>query len=497
LNRQQIKKNNARPLPKSKIETIKLAQVALINIKIAARIDRYMEMFNEFPNQEHIKQEIKWAISTLEKQDRITWYLKQYRQSLKTNTPISFKEQLIHFLGMMDIHPKMKSYVFDINKTPDQIFKELKELEKQVQAARVKQDWAGKKISIQEGIEKFIDLGGGWAWWSLNKSYCKVEGSSLAHCGNMEGQSRTTDNILSLRKDVKIDDQIYHQPYLTFIINKGYLGEMKAIANKIPPPSLHPQIIALLKDPRIKGVIGGTYESDFSLVHLTEEQRQEVFKANPQLLPENQNLLDYPTHHRIKVAKNPDTPLEILLQLAKDEDPSIRARVAENPNTPPEILARLAEDEDASIRIAVAKHPNTPPEILAQLAKDLQWENVRRRVAKHPNTPPEVLAQLAKDEDRTVRVHVAENPKTPPKILIQLSKDKWGLVRRRVALNPNTPLETLFQLAKDEDVGVRARVAENPNTPLEILILLSRDRERSKHHSSGQNTKKKTKSSSS
>jgi hypothetical protein len=59
----------------------------------------------------------------------------------------------------------------------------------------------------------------------------------------------------------------------------------------------------------------------------------------------------------------------------------------------------------------IAKNPNTPPEILARLANDNNW-GVRCRVAENLNTSPETLERLANDEDYCIRWHVAFNPNT-------------------------------------------------------------------------------------
>jgi len=41
--------------------------------------------------------------------------------------------------------------------------------------------------------------------------------------------------------------------------------------------------------------------------------------------------------------------------------------VAENPNTPPQILAQLANDKCQTVRQLVAENPNTPPEVRSQI----------------------------------------------------------------------------------------------------------------------------------
>jgi hypothetical protein len=60
-------------------------------------------------------------------------------------------------------------------------------------------------------------------------------------------------------------------------------------------------------------------------------------------------------------------------------------KLAKNPNTPPELLEVLATDEDWEVRYWVATNPNTPPEALKVLATD-KYGNVRYCVAKNPNS---------------------------------------------------------------------------------------------------------------
>lgn len=67
-------------------------------------------------------------------------------------------------------------------------------------------------------------------------------------------------------------------------------------------------------------------------------------------------------------------------------------------------------NSDCDVRVSVARNPNTPLEVLIELAKDSHWA-VRVSVACNPNTPAEVLAKLAKDSDFDVRRHAACNPK--------------------------------------------------------------------------------------
>lgn len=46
-----------------------------------------------------------------------------------------------------------------------------------------------------------------------------------------------------------------------------------------------------------------------------------------------------------KLAKNPTTPIKVLITLSKDSEWEIRNQVALNPNTPPDILTTLSKDK--------------------------------------------------------------------------------------------------------------------------------------------------------
>ena len=119
---------------------------------------------------------------------------------------------------------------------------------------------------------------------------------------------------------------------------------------------------------------------------------------------------------------------ELLHTLSREKDENIRGAVAKNPNTPREVLTALAGDEYVYARIAVAKNPNTPRETLTALARDKD-EFVSRGVARNPNTPPEALIALAKYFDENTRIAVAGNPNTPREVLAALAKDKDKYVR--------------------------------------------------------------------
>jgi len=67
----------------------------------------------------------------------------------------------------------------------------------------------------------------------------------------------------------------------------------------------------------------------------------------------------------------------------------------------------------------LAKNPSTPVDLLLELATDDYW-GIRRDVAENPSTPLDILRALAKDPSDWVRYCVAKNPKASSKILIMM-----------------------------------------------------------------------------
>lgn len=137
------------------------------------------------------------------------------------------------------------------------------------------------------------------SWFNINEPGCKKLGSMLGHCGNADGHK---DDRLHYLAGVHVDQSgnPYHTPSSTFILNNGYLGEMKGKHNRKPGQEDHDSIMDFLLSPHVKGIIGGGYlpASNFALSDLTEEQRQSVLKQKPNIqvldTPNNLDLNNYP-----------------------------------------------------------------------------------------------------------------------------------------------------------------------------------------------------------
>jgi hypothetical protein len=133
-------------------------------------------------------------------------------------------------------------------------------------------------------------------------------------------------------------------------------------------------------------------------------------------------------HHLtlVYVYTNPNLPYEVLRRVAPDPE-----KLARNHSTPADVLWELARTGDASIRYCVADNQNAPVGILEYLCVDVRGD-VRCAVACNPHTPGHVLDKLSTDKIPTVRAIVAEHTNTSRSTLEALAQDP-NLCTRRTA----------------------------------------------------------------
>lgn len=163
----------------------------------------------------------------------------------------------------------------------------------------------------------------------------------------------------------------------------------------------------------------------------------------------------------------------------RDNNFRVRAFVASNKNTPVRLLKKLSKDPFGCVRDEVASNKKTPINILKEMAtSDLSYE-VRRSakisLAESFNTPIEMLEELSENCDFGIRLAVSKNVKTPNRILIKLSQDYDDWVREGVAENVIAPTKLLESLSRDLNENIRLAVAKNPMTSKYILEELTRD----------------------
>lgn len=194
---------------------------------------------------------------------------------------------------------------------------------------------------------------------------------------------------------------------------------------------------------------------------------------------------------------NANTSAIRLKELSKSLDREVRQAVAKNPNTPPDILVRLFDKfplqilRNPALSLILLERPDFFTEIyesnkLVFYKHKLpdffyKWaifhvnETIRSAVASSPKTPKCYLEQLSEDKNSFVRLQVAANYNSSTCILKKLALDRDNSVRKSVARNPNVPINILEELARDETAEVRREVATNDNTPFHILAKLAQD----------------------
>ncbi len=229
-------------------------------------------------NQEAIQQLFDKGKNILKnKQDRMIWFIKILEQQHQNPDSIDqILTDLTHYLGQ-NIQV-IDNYKFDTNNTWEKIKNDLNTLETQyLEKQRTAQD-RNKGIIPQEGDYVLFQFNDGTNWWFVDRAYCKEEGRSGEHCGNVVGQHKTDQRILSLRNK-------NNQVIMTFILEPdGTLGEMKAKYNKKPDEKFHPHIMTLLLWDQVSGISGMGYlpDQNFSIFDLSEENLLSLQKSNPE-----------------------------------------------------------------------------------------------------------------------------------------------------------------------------------------------------------------------
>lgn len=290
----------------------------------------YDEMFNDVKKfcaalevndpSPFIKTAIATARKTLKKNDRVVWFLRLYKLQLthdvtdkalkmgKTEEANALRQRVYgdyarkaksdinqvareaswldvqrlipkfeHFLSLPI--PAIQNKVFTFE-GPETILEQFHEIEDEWKA---EQDDAFQEDD--PGVEPIIEFKNGFAWYNLNKAYCRKEAGAMGHCGNAPRQ-HSSDTILSLRKAQQRGDVTLTTPFLTFILDdNGYLGEMKGRANEKPQARYHPYIIELLKNPIVQGIKGGGYmpENNFSMDDLDHDVAEQLIEMKPEL----------------------------------------------------------------------------------------------------------------------------------------------------------------------------------------------------------------------
>ncbi|HEX9412638.1 MAG TPA: hypothetical protein VF916_03980, partial [Ktedonobacterales bacterium] len=270
-----------------------------------------------------------------------------------------------------------------------------------------------------------------------------------------------------------------------------------------------------------------------------ERTVQRLVAANPATPPDTLKRLRRVANRatRAAVASNPNSPIEVLLELV----PEFPLEVLDNPVLPlltlanPELPGQMARQMTPEAQCALLRCEQVPRAILKPLATSPD-ESVRALAALHvslagepgpgelvqaeaafhaalsqvvvgepqvvfelpgllspwflallldtpcaeliprcPDAPAEVLLRLARSGSPLVLVGIAAHPNTPARLLAQLALHTVPEVRLAVACNPAISTRLLSDLANTSHVQVRLAVARHPAAGAATLAELARD----------------------
>lgn len=185
---------------------------------------------------------------------------------------------------------------------------------------------------------------------------------------------------------------------------------------------------------------------------------------------------------RAWLAANPHTPLDRLLELARDDDADVRLAVSLRPE--------LDEDQRAAIPVVIDPDEHYPPldwvralhddpKALAALAESAHVL-IRRNVAMSDELPTHTAELLARDDDFVVRLLLAENCRQAPADLLLRTWHEWmGFSRAELVEHPNFPRRGLARhldgpesFSGSED---RYLALQDPELVVDRAVALSHD----------------------
>ncbi|MDZ8064416.1 MAG: hypothetical protein RMY64_02080 [Nostoc sp. DedQUE08] len=207
---------------------------------------------------------------------------------------------------------------------------------------------------------------------------------------------------------------------------------------------------------------------------------------------------------REAVAKNPNTPTEVLLKLGKEfpdaitanpifnllllENPEshfVRLSLARSTTTSESAIAQLSKIEDEEILLAVARNPKTSLEILEELvenpplfcddenADESDFDELFTAIVQNPNTSESLLLQLAEDGSWNIKIAIAENPKTPLSLLNTFADWRNFSMHKAIARNPQAPSVILEKLAGENEKEIRDLVKNHPNVSETAIAIIN------------------------
>lgn len=181
------------------------------------------------------------------------------------------------------------------------------------------------------------------------------------------------------------------------------------------------------------------------------------------------------------IARNEQTPIDVLQQLANHEYYGVRLSVALNPNSTFKILKELANDPDYRVCHAVGSNPHTDVILIENLLAKKDNILLCHSIISNPNTTTSILEKLLSHDRAGIRLAAAQKylhryPNRLPKVLEKLAVNSKHYSIRVFALLHHQIIPTFLAENYRSIIWLeRYAIAQNPNTPTDILHTLAKD----------------------
>ncbi len=433
-------------------------------IVIAGKKDDYLKMVD---NPEVVDFVIKnklndnWAL----------WYLRAYKQDPKVFSKDN-QDTIAHYASMTHVS-SVNKLRFEKSTSFQDGLKMFDDAEKKHLVGKKLAPIPGSSLSIHKKGKKFIDLGGGLAWWDLGDGKSEEEAAAMVHCGN-KAEYKPGDILISLRKDVTPTHQ---EVLLTCVNHDGWLGELKGKGNYKPAVKYHNELMKLFLDKRIKGLVGGGHlpESNLQKEDLTSSDIEKLENIKPDFfhpyvedLPKNKFDASTYIHSKDIRTKN-----KLPLNMTEDEinnaldsdDVNVRYAAIEHHNATENNIKKALDDDEEDVREAAIKHHNATEKNIDKALDADQPRRVREVAIEHPNATEKNIekALAVDDEDGYVRYTAIQHHNATKEQIEKALADKDALVREAAISKHNATEKQIDKYLDAKDADVRKAAIRNHN----------------------------------
>lgn len=274
-----------------------------------------------------------------------------------------------------------------------------------------------------------------------------------------------------------------------FIVNTGDTSHLRKLAyrDNITPEALDAIIDRAAKSPDVIAIASRNAnvspETIERMANSSERQFKLLAAESPKTSPETLRRLAHELPSKSSVARNPNTPIDVLIDFSKSDDVSLFNDLVNNKNLPNEAIDNILDspslsgvraDDHGYLGNSLAGTKGLTPEQLVKVYN--MFKNSRGTTLLHPSLPMDILNAALESPRRAVRAQAHKNPQTPPERLASFLADPGYTAYQHVTVlrNPNVPPEALIAAYADENLGKERfdELALNPNAPLDLLVQL-------------------------